>query len=316
MRAIRLHQYGGPEQIKLEEVPIPQINEDQILVKVCAASVNPIDFKLASGTLRPIMNNKPVDLPWTPGWDFSGIIEKTGSKVKNFKKGDAVFGHSPGGGSFAEFVVAHSNCIAFKPKKLSHVEAASVPVAAQTALQALFDCGHLLRGQTVLIQGGSGGVGTFAIQLSKWKKAKVLATALSEDAQFLQELGADAVIDYKSSEFESAIIPNQIDFVLDLVGQDTQERSFKVLKMGGQLVSTVHEPAQDLMTKYKVRASMMVMKPSVENLVRFAELLDTQKIKTCVTKTYPLSETTEAWKNILSNHTLGKTVVEISNGRY
>jgi NADPH:quinone reductase-like Zn-dependent oxidoreductase len=195
MKAIRIHEYGGPEKLREEDVPEPRAESGQVLVRVHAASVNPIDYKLASGVMRQIM---PLEFPWIPGGDFSGVVEAVGAGVTGFKKGDVVYGDTPGGGAYTQQLGTSASVVAPKPSKLSHIEAASVPLAGQTAWQALFDHGRLERGQTVLIHGGSGGVGAFAVQLAHWKGAKVLATGSAENADFLRSLGADMAIDYKA----------------------------------------------------------------------------------------------------------------------
>jgi NADPH:quinone reductase-like Zn-dependent oxidoreductase len=311
MKAVRINAYGGPEQLRYEEVPIPQLGVGQVLVRVHAASVNPIDTKLATGMKRPVLNNKAVPLPWIPGGDFSGIVEDVSSEITSVRKGDAVYGDSPAGGSYAPYVIAEANAVALKPKKLSHVESASVPLAAQTAWQALFEYGHLQSGQTVLIHAASGGVGTFAIQLAHWKKVKVLATASAENGNYLRSLGADIAIDYKKVSFES--IAKEVDLVIDLIGGETQERSFGVIKPKGYLVSTINPPSQELATKHNVHALMMSMEPSSTVLAQLAELLDTAVIQTKVTKVYSLPETHKAWTDILSHHTQGKIVLEITH---
>jgi NADPH:quinone reductase-like Zn-dependent oxidoreductase len=311
MKVMRVHAYGGPEQLRYEEVVIPTLgSKGQILVRVYAASVNPIDTKLASGMKRPVMNNEAIALPWIPGGDFSGIVEDITSDIKNVRKGDAVYGDSPAGGSYAPYVVADADAVALKPKTLNDIESASVPLAAQTAWQALFEHGHLQSGKAVLIHGGSGGVGTFAIQLARWKKAKIMATCREEHKEYLHSLGADIVIDYTQIPFES--FAENVDLVIDLVGGETQARSFTVLKPKAYLVSTVSPPSEELATKHHVNALMMTMKPSKAILSQLAELLDTAAIRTNVTKIYPLVEAPKAWADIMSHHTLGKIVLEVS----
>jgi NADPH:quinone reductase-like Zn-dependent oxidoreductase len=310
MKAIRVHAYGGPEQLRLEEVPRPKVESGKVLVRIHAASVNPIDFKLASGSMRQIM---PINFPWIPGGDFSGIVEEVGSGVTGLAKGDAVYGDASGGGAYAEFYAGPASMIAIKPRRLSDIEAASVPLAAQTAWQGLFDNGRLERGETVLIHGASGGVGTFAVQLAHWKGAKVLATASSDNIDYVRSLGADSIIDYKATPFES--VAKNVDLVLDLIGGETQRRSFGVLKAGGRLVATSQPASPEEAAKHKVEATMMQMKASTANLLKLAELLDAGKIKTVVTKTYPLAQAREAWTEIMSGHTRGKIVLQVANGK-
>jgi NADPH:quinone reductase-like Zn-dependent oxidoreductase len=306
MKAIRVHAYGGPEQLTYEEAPAPKAESGKVLVRIHTASVNPIDFKLASGTMRQFM---PINFPWIPGGDFSGVVEEVGPGVSGLKKGDAVYGDSPGGGAYAEFYAAPAAVVAAKPRQLSDVEAASVPLAAQTAWQGLFDNGHLERGETVLIHGGAGGVGTFAVQFAHWKGAKVLATGSSNNVDYLRSLGADQVIDYKAAPFES--VAKNVDLVLDLIGGETQRRSFGVLKPGGRLIATAQPPAEEEAAKHKVQAKMMQMQASATLLSRMGELFDSGAIKTTVAATYPLAQAREAWTAIMSGHTRGKIVLEV-----
>jgi NADPH:quinone reductase-like Zn-dependent oxidoreductase len=308
MKAIRIHEYGGPEKLREEDVPEPRAASGQILVRVHAASVNPIDYKLASGVMRQVM---PLEFPWIPGGDFSGVVEAVGAEVTGFKKGDAVYGDTPGGGAYTQVLAVSVGVIAAKPGKLNHVEAAAVPLAGQTAWQALFDHGRLERGQTVLIHGGSGGVGIFAVQLAHWKGAKVLATGSAENAEFLRSLGADMAIDYKAAPFES--VAKDVDLVVDLIGGETQRRSFGVLKQGGALIATAQPPSEQEAARHKVRATMMRMQASTKNLSELAKLVDSGTIKPIISKRYPLARAQAAWADILTGHTRGKIVLEVAS---
>jgi NADPH:quinone reductase-like Zn-dependent oxidoreductase len=307
MKAIRLDQYGGPERLRYEDAPEPRPTEGQILVRVQATSVNPFDFKLASGSFQKVF---PLDFPWVPGGDFAGVVEAVGPGAAGLNRGDAVYGYRPGGGAYAELVAAPAGMVAPRPKKLSPVEAASVPVAGQTAWQGLFDHGQLQRGQTVLIHAAAGGVGTFAVMLAHWKGARVLATGSADNAEYLRSLGADQPIDYKATKFES--VAKDVDLVLDLAGGDTQQRSFAVLKPGGRLVSTVQPPPKDEAARRNVQAMMMQMQPSAKTLTELSGLFDAGIIRTVVTKTYPLAQAAEAWKSQMAGHTRGKVVLTVA----
>jgi NADPH:quinone reductase-like Zn-dependent oxidoreductase len=307
MNAIRLRQYGGPEQLRYEEAPTPAPAPGHALVRVQAASVNPFDLKLASGIFKQSM---PITFPFTPGGDFAGVVESVGAGVTELERGDAVFGNSPGGGAYAQFVSARVSLLAARPTKLTPIEAASVPVAAQTAWQALFDHGHLERGQTVLIHGAAGGVGTFAVQLAHWKGARVLATGSADNVAYLRSLGADQPIDYRATPFDS--IAKGVDVVLDLIGGETQKRSYAVIKPGGRLVSTVQPPAQDEAAKHDVSAAFISMKPSSGGLNQLADLLASGAIQTVVTKRYPLAQAADAWKEQMKGHARGKIVLEVA----
>jgi NADPH:quinone reductase-like Zn-dependent oxidoreductase len=306
MKAIRIHKYGGAEQLSYDDVEIPQTETNLVLVRVNAASVNPVDYKLASGMLKDLVK---LSLPWIPGGDFSGIVESIGSAVVGIKKGDAVFGNSPGGGAYSQFIAVGSDLITSKPPRLDHIQAASVPLAAQTAWQGLFDHGELRAGQKVLIHGAAGGVGSFAVQLARWKGARVFATSTASDIEYLHDLGADDVINYKDVSFEKAM--KDIDLVFDLIGSDTQTRSFSVLKAGGRLVSTVQPPSEDMAARYKVFAMIMRMQPTAKRLSLLGELLDQGKIKTVVDKTFSLAQTKEAWTYIMNSHSHGKIVLVV-----
>src|SRR6476660_8552590 len=232
MKAIRIHNYGGPEVLQYEDAPRPQPQAGEVVVRVHAAGVNPIDWKVREGHMKDFWAHK---LPLILGWDFSGVIEKVGSGATKFKKGDEVYSvpDASRDGAYAEYIVVRESELALKPKSLHHVRAAAVPLAAVTAWQALFDAGQLKRGQRALIHGGSGGVGHIAVQLAKWKGAHVIATASTKNHELLRELGADETIDYTRQRFED--VARNVDIVLDLIGGETQERSWSVLKKGGVL---------------------------------------------------------------------------------
>lgn len=306
MKAIRVQQYGGVEQLRYDEVPEPSPDTGQVLVRVRAASVNPIDFKLASGAMR---DRRPINLPWIPGGDFAGIVENLGSGVTGLKKGDAVFGNTPGGGAYAALLVTPADFVAPKPGKLSFPEAASVPLAAQTAWQGIFEHGQLQSGQTILVHAAAGGVGSFAVQFAHWKGARVLATKSADNADYVRSLGADQVIDYRATPFET--VAKNVDVVFDLIGGDTQTKSFGVLKPGGYLIALNQPPSQETATKFKVHAMLMGMKPNSKRLSEIAALLDSGKVKTLVSRIVPLPEAKEAWKQSMSGHTRGKIVLEV-----
>src|SRR5213076_1941612 len=241
MKAVVVHEYGGPEVLKYEEVPRPEPKEDQILVRVMAAGVNPVDALIRSGMFAKY--EKDV-FPIIPGADIAGVVEKVGSKVTKFKAGDPVFAYVSlkGGGGYAEYALAPEREAAPKPKSLGYVEAAAVPIVALTAWQALIDTAKLKAGQSVLIHGGSGGVGSFAIQIAKARGAKVIATASTPNQELLKQVGADVAVDYTKTKFED--VAKDVDIVLDPVGRDTLARSYAVLKKGGFIATLVSRPDQ------------------------------------------------------------------------
>jgi len=276
MKAIRIHQYGGPEVLAQVEMQRPAPGANEVLIKVHAASVNPVDWKIRAGYMKDFL---PLALPATLGSDVSGTVEEVGPGAARFKRGDEVYA-SLGleGGGYAEYAVAKETIIAGKPSTLDHVHAAAVPVAGLTAWQALFEVAQLRAGQKVLIHGAAGGVGNFAVQFAKERGAYVIGTASSRNHAFLHELGADKAVDYQQTRFEEVV--RDADVVLDTIGGDTLERSFKALKKGGILVSIVQPPSQEQAAKYGVRALFYGGHPSSSNLVEIARLIDAGKVKT------------------------------------
>jgi NADPH:quinone reductase-like Zn-dependent oxidoreductase len=304
MKAIRIHQYGGPEVLAQVEMQRPAPGANEVLIKVKAASVNPVDWKLRAGHVKEIF---PVTFPATLGWDVSGTVEETGSGVTAFKRGDEVYALLKGGG-YAEYATADEAVVARKPRTLDYVNAAAVPVAGLTAWQALFEVAQLSSGQKVLIHAAAGGVGNFAVQFANAKGAYVIGTASSKNQAFLRELGVDQAVDYQKTRFEDVVL--DVDVVLDTVGTDTQERSFKVLKKGGILVSIVQPPSQELAAKYGVRALFYGAHASSSNLAEIAKLIDSGKVKIVVETVLPLAEARRAHELSESGHGRGKIVLK------
>lgn len=302
MKAIVVHQYGGPEVLKYEDAPRPEPKENQILVRVIAAGVNPVDTYVRSGKFGA------ATLPLIPGRDIAGIVEEVGPGATKFKKGDAVYGNVRNGG-YAEFAVAVEKDIALKPAALDFVEAAAVPVAARTAWNALVETAHLGAGQTVLIQGGSGGVGSFAIQIAKVRGAKVFATASTGNQDLLKELGADVAIDYTKQKFEDVV--KNVDVVLETAGKETLERSYPVVKKGGYLVSIVGPTDPAKVQQYGIQAPPLALSASA--LSELTKLFDAKKIKVVVTETLPLSEAQKAQEQVGTHHTRGKIVLKVGD---
>jgi NADPH:quinone reductase-like Zn-dependent oxidoreductase len=295
MKAVRLLEYGG--QLVFDDVPTPMIAPDEILVKIMSTAVNHLDLVEASGTARQIL---PINLPWIPGHEFSGVIEQVGSDVPAYAPGDAVFGTTSGKGAYAEYLAVKAAVIAKKPTKLSFEEAASVPVASQTAWQGIFTHGHLERGQTILIHGGAGAVGAYAVQLASHAGATVIATSSAADETYLNSIGASRVIDYREAQFEK-VLREKVDLVFDLVGGDTQKRSFLVLKEGGHLVSATQPVAQEETARHRVSGEMMRLAPSADVLGRIARLFEEGTIRPDVATVYALQDAAQAWKDIAGN---------------
>lgn len=307
MKAVRYHQFGGADQLVYEDAPIPTPGEGEMLIRVHAAGVNPVDAKIRSG-----MFGKEGTLPAIPGYDVSGIVESAGPGVTKFKKGDEVFAYMSlqRGGGYAQFAIVKEIEAAKKPAGLSHDQAAAVPLASLTAWQALADAAKLEKGQAVLIHGGSGGVGSFAVQIARARGAKVFATASARNQQTLKELGAGVAIDYASQKFEE--IAKEMDVVLDTVGGETQARSFAVLKKGGVLVSIVGMPDQKKAEAAGVRATGVLVKPDAAELATIAAMIDEGTIKPQVSMTLPLAEARKAHEQIETGHTRGKIVLRVA----
>ncbi len=294
MKAVRLLEFGG--QLVFDDVPAPAIARDEILVKIKSTAVNHLDLVKASGTLRQIL---PIDLPWIPGHEFSGIVEQIGSDVAAYAPGDAVFGTS-GLGAYAEFLAVKPATIVRKPSNLSFEEAASVPVASQTAWEGTFTHGHLEKGQTILIHGGAGAVGAYAVQLASHAGASVIATASGDNEAYVKSIGASRVINYREAQFES-VLREKVDMVFDLIGGDTQKRSFLVLKEGGHLVATTQPVSQEEAARHRVSGAMMRLAPSADMLGKIARLLEEGTIRPDVASVYALQDAAEAWKDIAGN---------------
>jgi NADPH:quinone reductase-like Zn-dependent oxidoreductase len=291
VKAVRLSEYGGP--LVFTDVPTPTIASDEILVKVKSTAVNHIDLVKASGAVRQIL---PIDLPWIPGHEFSGVVEQIGSDVAAYAPGDAVFGTCEMG-AYAEYLAVKPAAIVGKPSNLSFEEAASVPVASQTAWQGLFTHGHLEKGQTILIHGGAGAVGAYAVQLASHAGATVIATATSDDEAYLNAIGASQVIDYRKAQFEK-VLNEKVDVVFDVIGGETQKRSFLVLKEGGHLVAATQPVSPEETARYRVSGAMMRLEPSADKLGTIARLLQERTIRPDVATVYPLQEAAQAWKDV------------------
>src|SRR6202166_5267803 len=291
MKAIRLLEYGG--QLVFDDVPTPTIARDEILVKIKSTAVNHLDLVEASGAARQVL---PIELPWIPGHEFSGIVEQIGSDVAAYAPGDAVFGTSEMG-AYAEYLAAKPATISRKPSNLSFEEAASVPVAAQTALEGIFTHGHLEKGQTILIHGGAGAVGAYAVQLASHAGATVIATASGDDEGYLNSIGASRVIDYREAQFEK-VLREKVDVVFNLIRGDTQQRSFLILKEGGYLVSATQPVSQEEAAMHRVSGVMMRLAPSGGGLGRIGRLLEEGTIRPDVATVYALQDAAQAWKHI------------------
>ena len=308
MEAVVAHEYGAPEVLKLEEVPRPEPKENEALVRVIASGVNPADPLTLSGKYAREFG---THLPLIPGYDIAGVVEKTGANVTKLKVGDAVYGYPTFGGGWAEYVTVQEWEVAAKPASLNFVEAAAVPMVALTAWQALVDVAKLQAGQTILIHGGSGGVGSFAVQIAKALGARVIATASTANQDLLKQLGADETVDYTKARFED--IAKDVDAVLDPVGKETLARSYDVVKKGGIVMSLVARPDPVELKKRGIRGAGISVHPDVDDLTEIAHLIDAGKVKPIVTEVLPLSEAIAAQQQAATHHTRGKVVLRIAD---
>lgn len=302
MKAIQIKEYGDENVLNYTDVERPKPKDDEILVKIYAAAINPVDLKIRNGKGKTY----GMELPLILGADFAGTVEEVGSKIEKFKKKDEVYGKILIG-CYAEYVIVKEDELSIKPNNLDFNESASIPMGALTAWQAIFDTAHLKTGQKILVHGASGGVGSMAVQLAKAKGAYVIGTASTSNKNFVKSLGADEFIDYTSTDFEDEV--KDVDVVFDPIGGETHKRSYQVLKKGGFLVSLVQKPSEELMKKYDVQAKVMASEPNPKQLKEITELVEAGKIKTRVEKTFPLSEAKKAQKMSEEGHVEGKIIL-------
>lgn len=311
MKAIVIHRPGGPEVLRFEDVPVPEMADGQLLIRVCAVSVNHLDMLMAS----PGSSGRfGTPFPWIPGFDFAGVVENAASGISVFRVGDKVFGNCPGG-SYAEYVAVSPETVVRKPETLDFNAAASVPHVAETAWQAVHKHGRVKAGQKVLIHGAAGAVGAFAVQFARLAGARVHASVAGQDMDYVRGLGADVVIDYQTTDFTA--VAKDMDLVIVLVGGNTQEISYSVLKRGGRLVSTTGPALRDMARAHGVTAVSMVIGQSGEDLARIAELIDAGKVRTDVAAVYALKDAMMGWELLagtdpeVGSITRGKIVLEI-----
>jgi NADPH:quinone reductase-like Zn-dependent oxidoreductase len=310
MKAIRIHQKGGPESLVYEDAPTPALLPGDALVRVLASAITTPEltwgptYTDAAGKSR---------LPSIPGHEFSGIVESVAEGVTEVSQGDSVYALASffRDGSAAELIAIRAADLAPKPKSLDYVQAASVPLAALTAWQAFFDHASLTRGKRVLIHGGAGGVGIFAVQLANWAGAHVIATASERNHDFLGDLGAHQVLDYTKVRFENEL--SDVDVVLDTIGGDTLDRSFQVLRPGGTLVSIVAPPSQEKTSAAGVKAHFFIVEPNRIQLMELARLIDSGKLRPFLDTVMPLDQARQAFEYAMRGHSRGKIVLRVSD---
>jgi NADPH:quinone reductase-like Zn-dependent oxidoreductase len=308
MDVVRIETFGAPNVMKFQKLPVPEPRGDELLLKIHAASINPVDYKIREGKYPAVKSDK---LPYVLGRDVSGVVEACGDQMREWKRGDEVYAMlGIDRGSYAEHVIVRANEAASKPMSLDHIAAAAVPLAGLTAWQGLFRYGELKRGQRVLIHGGSGGVGHFAIQFAKAKGAHVITTVSEKHFDFVREIGADQAIDYKKQKFEDIV--RDVDLVFDLIAGETQDRSWGLLKKGGILVSTLTEPSQEKARQFGVYGTRYTVKENGDELREIAALIDGGEVKPKVTKTFEFRDAAAAQEYVENGHTEGKVVLKIA----
>jgi NADPH:quinone reductase-like Zn-dependent oxidoreductase len=310
MKAVRIRNYGGPDVLAYEDAPRPIAGPGEVLIRVHATTVNPFDCAARAGYLTGYFN---YTFPLIIGTDVSGVIEAVGEGVTDFSAGDIVYARTGvfRDGANAEYTVAFASDVAKKPQSLDHIHSAALPHVALTAWQGLYELANLSAGQTVLIHAAAGGVGHIAVQLAKLRGAKVIGTA-SIHLDFIKELGVDQAIDYSTTAFEDVV--KDVDVVFDLVGGETQQRSWKVLKAGGMLISTVQPPSEETAAAHGVRQAFIVSAPPVtQTLTEVAALVDAGKLKPTVSVILPLRDIQIGHEMIERRHVMGKLVLKVVN---
>jgi NADPH:quinone reductase-like Zn-dependent oxidoreductase len=305
IKTIQAHEYGAPEVLVLERVPRPEPSADQVLIQLKAAGVNPADWKYLGGAFKQFM---PLQFPWTPGMEGSGIIAAVGTNVTAFKKGDEVYGIVAGG--YAEYSLALASDVQPKPVGLTFEEAAALPVGVLTAWAAVIDTAQVEAGQRVLVHGAAGGVGAYAVQLARWKGARVTGTASSSNLDFVRSLGAENVIDYNAERFETIL--SDMDVVIDTVGGDLPERSFQVIRPGGIFVTVAGRLAEGIGQAQNIRA-VSAGRASTDNLKQISELVEAKQLKPVTGALFPLAKARQAQELSQTRHGRGRILLQIGN---
>lgn len=308
MRALRMHEYGAPEVLRVENAPAPTPKTGEVRIRVHAAGVNPIDWKIRTGRLQ---RSYSVPLPYIPGRDVSGTIDALGSGVTSWKVGDEVVALADGGG-FAEYVVVAEGDVARKPARLTYEQAAGIPVASLTAWRTLIETADVRKGQRVLIHGGAGGVGSIAVQLAHWRGAHVIATASERNHEYLKSIGAAEVIDYRTTRFED--VARNIDVVLDTVGGDTLARSPAVLRREGMLLTIVGRPDAQVCSERQIRCPNWSAKNPTyagEQLEQLGKLFDAGDLKMTLDAVFPLDDANKALALSETGRARGKIIVKV-----
>lgn len=315
MKACIIDNFGGRDRLKITDIPKPEAGDGEVLVRIKAVGVNPVDWKIREGRLKDAF---PHEFPLIPGWDMAGVVEAVGHSARRFAPGDEIYAYARRPviqkGTYAEYITLPESYITRKPKNLSMVEAASIPLTALTAYQALFDAGRLQKGQSVFILGASGGVGSSAVQLAAEKGARVIALASNRNHDYLKSLGASGTIDYERGDFITGLgelVPDGVDLVFDCHGGDTLQRGLLCVRSGGNLVSITETVDEDSLKNRDVRFTFTFVEPNVRQLDHIRDLIESGRFKANVTRTFPFAEVKKAHEAMETGHTRGKIVLEM-----
>lgn len=315
MKAVIIKEFGDRSKLIYTDVEKPNVCEGEVLIRIKAAGVNPVDTKIREGLLAKRLPNK---LPIVLGWDLAGIVVDTGHSARRFKPGDEVYAYARRmviqNGTYAEYISLPESYVSHKPSNISFEEAASVPLAGLTAFQAIFEKGKLTKNQKLLVLGASGGVGSFAIQFAKVKGATVYALAGNKRADYLKEIGADYVLDYTQENWPATfmdLLPEGADCVFDCVGGETTAKAYEYVKKGGTLVSILSQANPELVDKYGITFKYLFVEPNVLQLEKIKDWLEKGKVKVSVQHVYPLKDAAKAHKQMETGHTQGKIVLQI-----
>ena len=315
MKACIIDNFGGRDRLKITDIPKPEAGDGEVLVRIKAVGVNPVDWKIREGRLKDAF---PHEFPLIPGWDMAGVVEAVGHSARRFAPGDEIYAYARRPviqkGTYAEYITLPESYITRKPKNLSMAEAASIPLTALTAYQALFDAGRLQKGQSVFILGASGGVGSSAVQLAAEKGARVIALASNRNHDYLKSLGASGTIDYERGDFITGLgelVPDGVDLVFDCHGGDTLQRGLLCVRSGGNLVSITETVDEDSLKNRDVRFTFTFVEPNVRQLDHIRDLIESGRFKANVTRTFPFAEVKKAHEAMETGHTRGKIVLEM-----
>jgi NADPH2:quinone reductase len=315
MKAMVIDHFGNVDTLHFQEIPTPKPSGNEVQIQILYTSVNPVDWKIREGLLK---GRFPYEFPIILGWDAAGIVTEVGKNVKKFKVGDEVFAYCRKPivqwGTYAEYICFDAEHVALKPKNISFAQAAAIPLAGLTAWQALFDFAKLKKGETILIHGGAGGVGSFAIEFAKFGGAKVYTTASKKNHPYVKERGADVCIDYKTQDFVAEIHklePNGVDIVFDTVGKDTLRKSLELLKPGGRLVSIIEQMDPKIVQQRQIQFGFVFVSPNGSQLKQIADLIEQQKVTPPHIQEMNLREAGKAQEQNKEGHTQGKIVLKV-----